>query len=98
MTAKGRQMSKSISKQTLGMLMSVILLIITIGGFFYLWSSSKPAEVTSSAIDQKYQKIEISGLVTDAQSLIANRQNAGNLPVLPPATDKVGRENPFAGL
>lgn len=84
--------------KTFGILGSVILLIGTLAGFFWLWNSAQPEIVTNSSIDQKYQKVEIAGLVSDAETLIANKQNAGGLPVLTPTADKMGRDNPFAGL
>ncbi|HLC44072.1 MAG TPA: hypothetical protein VJK08_03035 [Patescibacteria group bacterium] len=84
--------------RTFGILASVILLIGTLVGFFWFWNSAQPAVVIDVAIDQKYQKIEIAGLVSDAEALIANKQNAGDLPVLTPTADKMSRDNPFAGL
>ncbi len=81
--------------KTLGVVGGVILLVITVLGFAWLWSSSQPAAVSNTAIDQKYQTVEISGLVSTAQSLIVDKQNAGSLPVQAPAAGQMGKDNPF---
>ncbi len=89
-------MKKSIDTNALKIIGSVIVLIATLSGFWWLWSSAQPAAVTNTVIDQKYQKIEIAGLKTAAETLIADKQNAGSLPVTAPAADQIGRDNPFA--
>ena len=91
-------MNKGSKSKALGIFGSLIVLIGTVAGFYWLWNSAQPVTVTNTEVDQKYQKIEISGLKTDAESLIANKQNAGNLPVLAPTADQIGRDNPFAGI
>lgn len=90
-------MNKSIDTKTLGVIGSSLVLILTLAAFFWLWSSARPAAVVDTAVDQKYQRIEIDGLKADAEALIANKQNAGSLPVQTPTADKMGRDNPFSG-
>lgn len=88
-------MNKDLSTKTLGIIGSFFVMIVVIGAFFFVWKSAQPATVTDVAIDQKYKKVEISALKTEAEKMIADRQNAGDLPVKAPTADQVGKDNPF---
>ena len=91
-------MNKNINTQTLGLVAAFLLLVATAGGFFWLWNSSQPGEVSDVSVDQKYQKIDISTIKSDAENLTRNKENQGNLPLVAPAADQIGRDNPFAGV
>lgn len=88
-------MGKEINAKTVGIIGSLILFLAVVIGYGMMWRSAQPAAIDNSAIDLKYQKVDISSLQTDAQSLIADTQNNGSLPVTAPAAGSVGRDNPF---
>ena len=91
-------MNKTITSKTLGLIVSVIVLVATIGGYLWLWTSAQPGEVSNSAIDQTYQVVSIDKVETDAKALVKDKENQGKLPVQVPTSDKIGRENPFASI
>ena len=89
-------MNKNISSKSLGSIGAIIFFLLVAGGYFWLWSSARPAAITDAAVDQKYKKVEITSLQSQAQSLISDKQNNGDLPVKLPAADQIGRDNPFS--
>lgn len=91
-------MDKKISSKTLGLIVSVILLVATIGGYVWLWISAQPGEISNSVADQTYQVVSIDNVETDAKALVKDKANQGKLPITAPTSDKIGRENPFAGI
>jgi len=89
-------MGKNSKSRMIGVVGSLLLLVVTVAGFFWFWSSAQSEVAIDTSADQKYQTIEISSLASTAKSLISDKQNTGDLPVQAPTSDQVGRENPFA--
>ncbi|PIS07840.1 hypothetical protein COT78_01215 [Candidatus Berkelbacteria bacterium CG10_big_fil_rev_8_21_14_0_10_43_13] len=89
-------MGKNTKSRMLGIIGSSLLLVVTVAGFFWFWSSAQSEVAIDTSADQKYQTIEVSNLASTAKSLISDKTNAGDLPVQPPTSDQVGRDNPFA--
>lgn len=85
------------SKNSGGIIASALLMVVTLYGFFWLWNQAKPVEQPVVA-NPLYEIVDISGLKNEATTLIADKTNAGNLPVLVPTADRIGRANPYAGL
>lgn len=88
-------MNKEISSRTLGTIGSFIVLLAVIGGFAWMYFSAQTTVTSDATIDAQYQKIEISSLKTQAEKLVADKQNYGSLPVSVPSSDQIGRDNPF---
>jgi hypothetical protein len=89
-------MKKTIDSKALGLIASTILLIATIGGYIWMWNSTR-SEIDSSSV-VTYQTVSIDSIETDAKALVKDKPNQGNLPLAVPTSDKIGRENPFAGI
>lgn len=90
-------MKKSIDSKTLGLIVSIILLIATIGGYVWMWTSVQ-SEISSDSGTITYQAVSIDSIEADAKALVKDKVNQGNLPLAVPTSDKIGRENPFAGI
>lgn len=71
----------------------VILFLVTVIGFFWLWSQTKvAAERVSSA--ENLKPVEIETVKDQAKELLAGKENNANLPLSLPL-EKIGRTNPF---
>ncbi|MEK7096361.1 MAG: hypothetical protein AAB881_00175 [Patescibacteria group bacterium] len=65
-------------------------------GFFWLWNQSRTTSSTFIVSDD-LKAVEIETVKTEARDLLSGIENSGNLPVVTPI-QKMGRDNPFAGL
>lgn len=89
-------MKGHIKQQNLALFASLFFLALVVVGFFWLWRTSQPAD-SSIVLDEKYETVEIASVKEKAQELIQSKGNLTQMPIKAPV-DKVGRENPFAGL
>lgn len=81
------------STKLIGLITSIVFLIGTIGGFFWLWNTSK--NITApSAVAADLQPIEIESVKQEATDLLSGLSRNSDIPIGTP-TDKMGRTNPF---
>lgn len=92
-------MKKDLNAKTIGIIASVIFFLISIAGFVWLWSSSHYIPNTTATISG-YKTIDIESAKNQAAELLDPdvKDNFSGMPVAAPTSDKVGRDNPFAGI
>ncbi len=77
--------------------LSAIILFFTVFGFVWLFASASVKNTDTTQIDTKYKTVDITSIKKDITDLLAERQNAGGMPI-PSPTSKMGKENPFSSL
>lgn len=84
------------NSKSLGTIGSLVLLILTIGGFAWLWFIFK-APIAKEADLSNLKKVEISTVKRSAEELLNNKEKNSDIPIKTP-TEKMGRENPFTAV
>lgn len=85
--------------KTISIVLSIVFLVVVVGAFAWLWKGAQPDLTATSIIaSTKYQTVEIETEKKTATDLMSGRENLSNLPLKALGSDKVGRDNPFAGL
>jgi len=90
-------MKKDIQPRSLAMTASVMFLLITAFGFFWLWRNAQPKGADTVGIQEKYQTVEINSVKRQAEDLVSGKQNLAQMPLKVP-TSNIGRVDPFAAL
>lgn len=85
------------NKNTISTMLAIFFMLLTLGGYFYLWSSSNKETATdNSAIEQSTTGVaDISGIKEQAQKLTSGKENNAGIPI-PEPTGKLSNANPFA--
>lgn len=81
-------------KTFIGLIAVLFFALITVGSFFWLWTTSKTEVPEASATAGKYSIIEIESVKKEAVDILSGLQNVAGVPIGVP-TEKMGRENPF---
>lgn len=84
------------SAKTLSLIGSIVFLALTAMGFVWLWSTSRP-DLSHVLVSESLKPVEIESIKSDAESLLKNVENNASLPI-PIPLEKMGRDNPFAGI
>lgn len=74
-------------------LVSIVFAGIVIGAFYWLWTMSKDFTVQTT-VASNLKTVNVEGVKTEANSLIAGRNNSANIPI-PVPSEKMGKANPF---
>ncbi|HOX41629.1 MAG TPA: hypothetical protein PK263_05580 [bacterium] len=87
-------------KNSLSVLAGIVLIVLTVGGFLLIWrqAQSGDRESFSQEASAKYPVVDIDLEQQFAAELVQNKTNLADMPIKAPDSDKVGRDNPFAGL
>lgn len=82
--------------RTIGLILSVIFLILSAGGFFWLWQSSETIPI-SGMVGEQYQTVEIESVKSEAAQILkpVEKDNLSGMPIKAPDSSKVGKANPF---
>jgi hypothetical protein len=88
-------MKKDLKRQNLALIVSLLLLGLVGGGYFFLWRSAQPSLDSNVVLEDKYNVVEIGSVKKQAQELLQTKANLIQMPIKAP-TEKVGRDNPFA--
>lgn len=84
---------KDLDAKTLGVVASVIFAILSIGGFFYLWTAAKNYSV-DLAVSEKLKTVEVETVKKDAENILENLEKVSDMPI-PTPLGKMGKTNPF---
>jgi len=79
--------------RAIGVIASLIFLIGTIGGFYWVWSQTKIFTVDST-VASNLKPVEIASTKTEAINLLSGLQKFSDIPI-PVPTEKMGKANPF---
>ncbi len=82
------------SLKTLYLSGGFIVMVLTAGGFFWLWNQTGSVTVNTVQIAASYEPVDIENIKTEARDLISGLENNANIPI-PIPLEKMGRENPF---
>ena len=84
------------SKSSVNLISALIFLLLTAGGYYYIWSnSSVPSEIDAGSITTSVSDVpDISGLKQQADKLLSGLENNAGLPI-PEPRQKMGSSNPF---
>lgn len=88
-------MKTKIDSKLYSLIGSLTMLVVVVGSFFYMWQSSQSAASANIVVDPRYQVVDIGDTVSVATALVADLNTKADLPVVAPAADKIGKENPF---
>ena len=92
-------MKKGIDRKVLNTISSIVLLVLIVGGFFWLWNQTL-FQPNVGDVDDVYKTVEIESIKNKADSILepATKDNLSSMPITTPTADLLSRENPFAGL
>lgn len=77
----------------IGIIVSFVFLIATIGGFFWLWTQAKNFTVDTK-LATNLKPVEIASTKNEAITLLAGLQKFSDIPI-PIPVEKMGKANPF---
>ena len=80
-------------KTDVGIIASLLFMVLTMGAFYYSWSSENQS-VSSTSSGNMYAIIDISGIKDQAETITAGKENNAGIPIAVPTT-KLGKTNPF---
>ena len=75
---------------------SVFFVAVTMFAFVWLWSLTR-VQGSLGVVAENLRPVEIESIKVDAERLIKDTENNASIPIAIP-TEKMGRENPFAGI
>ncbi len=81
-------------KSSMGIVLSLIFMLATLGVFYYLWNSAQNPVTTVSVDSQVYAPVDISGAKSQASKLLSGYVNNASVPI-PEPNEKLGKTNPF---
>lgn len=79
-------------KKTANLLGGLVFLILAVGGYAWLWSSSLASDTPT--VVTNYPQVNIESVKQDALNLTTDLVKVSDIPVVVPS-DKIGRSNPF---
>ena len=83
------------SKNSIGLFVSLAFALLTAGGFYWLWTTSKTDTTTTTvATTSTYTVVEIESVKKEAADILSGLENKASIPI-PIPTEKMGRVNPY---
>ena len=82
-------------KSSLSLVAAVIFMLVTMGGYYWLWTISKTESAVVSTATADFTIVEIESVKKEATTILSGLENKASIPIIVP-TDKMGRANPFA--
>jgi uncharacterized protein YneF (UPF0154 family) len=79
--------------KTFGIIVSLILVAGTVGGFFWLWTMSKTFNA-NPPVQDNLKTVEIESVKKDAENVLSGLEKNSDIPISTPV-DKMGKTNPF---